>query len=118
MNDTHSTAQKVVSFWQIASRRIFLTLLRCGSSILLLGLLAVLGVWYWSLGSVSVGTIIAAKAEAFYWTAITISQTLGTALGDWNADSTGLGYNSERMSLVLRPRTILHTVVPRIYPSA
>ena len=31
------------------------------------------------------------KVEAFYWTAITVSQTLGTALGDWVADS-GLGY--------------------------
>ena len=63
-----------------------------GSSILLLSLLAVLGLWYWSLGSISVVTVGTPKVEAFYWTAITFSQTLGTALGDWMADSTGLGY--------------------------
>src|SRR6202158_3214136 len=62
-----------------------------GSSILLLGLLAVLGLWYWSLGSISVATVSTPKVEAFYWAAITFSQTLGTALGDWMADSTGLG---------------------------
>jgi uncharacterized membrane-anchored protein len=63
-----------------------------GSSILLLCLLASLGLWYWSLGSISVDTVSTPKAEAFYWAAITFSQTLGTALGDWMADSTGLGY--------------------------
>jgi uncharacterized membrane-anchored protein len=63
-----------------------------GSSILLFCLLAVLGLWYWSLGSVSVDTVNTPKTEAFYWAAITFSQTLGTALGDWMADSTGLGY--------------------------
>jgi uncharacterized membrane-anchored protein len=63
-----------------------------GSSILLLCLLATLGLWYWSLGSISVDTVNTPKAEVFYWAAITFSQTLGTALGDWTADSTGLGY--------------------------
>jgi uncharacterized membrane-anchored protein len=63
-----------------------------GSSILLVCLLAILGLWYWSLGSISVDTVIAPKVEIFYWAAITFSQTLGTALGDWTADSTGLGY--------------------------
>jgi uncharacterized membrane-anchored protein len=63
-----------------------------GSSILLLCLLLVLGFWYWSLGSISVETVNTPKAEAFYWAAITFSQTLGTALGDWMADTTGLGY--------------------------
>src|ERR1700722_15380215 len=63
-----------------------------GSSILLLCLLIVLGLWYWSLGSISVETVCTPKAEAFYWAAITFSQTLGTALGDWVADATGLGY--------------------------
>ena len=63
-----------------------------GSSILLLCLLAILGLWYWSLGSISVDTVNTPKAEMFYWAAITFSQTLGTALGDWMADSTGLGY--------------------------
>ena len=63
-----------------------------GSLILLICLLSVLGVWYWSLGSISVATVSTPKVEAFYWAAITFSQTLGTALGDWTADSTGLGY--------------------------
>ncbi len=63
-----------------------------GSLILLLCLLAVLAVWYWSLGSISVSTVSTPKAEAFYWAAITFSQTLGTALGDWIADDTELGY--------------------------
>ena len=63
-----------------------------GSSLLLLCLLATLGLWYWSLGSISVETVNTPKVEAFYWTAITFSQTLGTALGDWMADTTGLGY--------------------------
>src|ERR1700692_769412 len=64
-----------------------------GSSILLLCLAATLGLWYWSLGSISVDTVNTPKVEAFYWAAITFSQTLGTALGDWTADSTGLGYD-------------------------
>jgi len=63
-----------------------------GSSILLGCLLAVLALWYWSRGSISVDTVNTPKVEAFYWAAITFSQTLGTALGDWTADSTGLGY--------------------------
>ena len=63
-----------------------------GASILLCLLLATLGFWYWSLGSISVNTVNTTKVEAYYWTAITFSQTLGTALGDWMADSTGLGY--------------------------
>ena len=53
---------------------------------------AVLGLWFWSLGSISVATVSTPKVEAFYWAAITLSQTLGTALGDWTADDTGLGY--------------------------
>ena len=63
-----------------------------GSSLLFVCLMATLGLWYWSLGSISVATISTPKAEAFYWAAITLSQTLGTALGDWTADDTGLGY--------------------------
>jgi len=55
-------------------------------------LMAVLGTWYWSLGSISIATVNTPKVEAFYWLAITFSQTLGTALGDWIADDTGLGY--------------------------
>ena len=63
-----------------------------GSSILLVCLMIVLAAWYWSLGSISVTTVATPRAEAFYWTAITFSQTLGTAVGDWIADDTGLGY--------------------------
>lgn len=63
-----------------------------GSSLLLVLLLATLGLWYWSSGSISVDTVSTPKVEMFYWAAITFSQTLGTALGDWMADSTGLGY--------------------------
>jgi len=63
-----------------------------GSSILLACLLAVLGLWYWTMGSISVETVASPKVEMFYWAAITFSQTLGTALGDWVADTSGLGY--------------------------
>lgn len=62
-----------------------------GSLLLLCCVLAALGLWYWSAGTVSVATVATPKVEAFYWTTITFSQTLGTALGDWAADS-GLGY--------------------------
>ena len=62
-----------------------------GSLILFVCLMTVLGLWYWSLGSISVQTVNKPKVEAFYWAAITFSQTLGTALGDWIADA-GLGY--------------------------
>ncbi len=64
-----------------------------GSSVLFVCLMATLGAWYWSLGSISVATVAAPKVETFYWIAITFSQTLGTALGDWTADDTGLGYD-------------------------
>jgi uncharacterized membrane-anchored protein len=63
-----------------------------GSLLLLICLIVVLGAWYWSEGSVSVNTVATPKVEAFYWAAITFSQTLGTALGDWTADTSGLGY--------------------------
>jgi uncharacterized membrane-anchored protein len=63
-----------------------------GSAVLLLCVLACLAAWYWSEGTVSVDTVNTPKVEAFYWATITISQTLGTALGDWTADTSGLGY--------------------------
>jgi len=63
-----------------------------GSSILFLLLMASLGVWYWSVGSVSVANITSPKVEMFYWGTILFSQTLGTALGDWMADTNGIGY--------------------------
>jgi uncharacterized membrane-anchored protein len=63
-----------------------------GSSILLVLLLATLGLWYRSLGSVAIDTVSSPKVEMFYWTTIMFSQTLGTALGDFLADTGGLGY--------------------------
>ncbi len=63
-----------------------------GTSMLFVLLLGSLAVWYKSLGSVSVSTVSSPKAEMFYWVTIMFSQTLGTALGDWTADTAGLGY--------------------------
>ena len=63
-----------------------------GTTLLFTCLAAVLGLWYWSEGTISVNTVITPKVEAFYWISITLSQTLGTALGDWMADTGGLGY--------------------------
>ena len=63
-----------------------------GSSLLLALLLGTLALWYFVEGSISVETVYRTRIEAFYWAAITFSQTLGTALGDWMADTTGLGY--------------------------
>lgn len=63
-----------------------------GSTILLILLMTSLGLWYKTLGSVSINTVSSPKEEVFYWTTIMFSQTLGTALGDWTADTAGLGY--------------------------
>jgi len=63
-----------------------------GSTILLFLLLGSLAVWYRTLGTVSVTSVSSPKAEVFYWVTIMFSQTLGTALGDWTADTEGLGY--------------------------
>jgi len=63
-----------------------------GSALLFASLMAVLCVWYRSEGTISVNTVATPRVEAFYWAAITLSQTLGTALGDWVADTGGLGY--------------------------
>jgi uncharacterized membrane-anchored protein len=64
-----------------------------GASLLLACVLGSLTAWYITLGSVNVQTVTTPKVEIFYWVTITFSQTLGTALGDWMADSTGLGYD-------------------------
>ncbi|WP_298371571.1 hypothetical protein [uncultured Bradyrhizobium sp.] len=64
-----------------------------GGSSLLAGLLVVsLAAWHRTMGTVSIASIDNKAAETFYWITILFSQTLGTALGDWMADSTGLGY--------------------------
>ncbi len=56
-------------------------------------LMASLLLWYRALGSIDAGSVATAKSETFYWITILFSQTLGTALGDWTADSAGLGYS-------------------------
>lgn len=63
-----------------------------GATLLLALLLGSLAVWYRTMGSVSVDTVNSPKAEMFYWVTIMFSQTLGTAVGDWTADTAGLGY--------------------------
>jgi uncharacterized membrane-anchored protein len=65
-----------------------------GGTVLLLALLMTsLLVWYKTMGSVAIDTVSSPKAEMFYWVTIMFSQTLGTALGDWMADSAGFGYS-------------------------
>lgn len=63
-----------------------------GTTILFLLLMASLLVWYRTLGSVAVDSVSSPRSEMFYWITIMFSQTLGTALGDWTADTAGLGY--------------------------
>jgi uncharacterized membrane-anchored protein len=68
-----------------------------GSSLLMLLLIASLFIWHRTLGTVSIDTVSTPKAEMFYWVTIMFSQTLGTALGDWTADSAGFGYLGSAM---------------------
>ena len=63
-----------------------------GASLLFLLLMASLAFWHWVEGTISVNAVTAPRAEIFYWVSILFSQTLGTALGDWMADTNGLGY--------------------------
>ena len=63
-----------------------------GSTLLLLLLMGSLFIWHRTLGSISVSSVSNPKSEMFYWITIMFSQTLGTALGDWTADTAGLGY--------------------------
>lgn len=63
-----------------------------GTAILFALLMGSLFVWHRTMGSVAVNTVASPKSEAFYWVIIMFSQTLGTALGDWTADTAGLGY--------------------------
>jgi uncharacterized membrane-anchored protein len=63
-----------------------------GTTILFTLLMASLFIWYRTLGSVAVETVSSPKSEVFYWVTIMFSQTLGTALGDWTADTAGIGY--------------------------
>lgn len=63
-----------------------------GSAILLACVIASLVTWRWSTGSISVETVNRPQVEIFYWITIMFSQTLGTALGDWVADTNDIGY--------------------------
>lgn len=63
-----------------------------GTAILATLLGASLLLWYRTLGTVAVGSVGSPRSELFYWVTIMFSQTLGTSLGDWTADSAGLGY--------------------------
>lgn len=68
-----------------------------GTTILLALLIASLFIWHRSMGSIAVDTVSSPKAEGFYWLTIMFSQTLGTALGDWTADSMGFGYGGSAL---------------------
>lgn len=68
-----------------------------GTTILFTLLMASLFVWHRTLGSIAVDTVSTPKSELFYWMTIMFSQTLGTALGDWTADTAGLGYGGGAM---------------------
>ncbi len=72
-----------------------------GSVILLSSVVLTLLLWKRALGTVAVETVRTPRAEGFYWATIMFSQTLGTALGDWMADSTGLGYNGSALLILV-----------------
>jgi uncharacterized membrane-anchored protein len=63
-----------------------------GTTLLFSLLMLSLFIWYRTLGSISVNSVNTPQAEMFYWLTIMFSQTLGTALGDWTADTAGMGY--------------------------
>jgi uncharacterized membrane-anchored protein len=63
-----------------------------GTALLFTLLMSSLFIWYRVMGSISIDTVSSPKTEMFYWLTIMFSQTLGTALGDWTADTAGLGY--------------------------
>lgn len=82
-----------------------------GGTVLLLALLlGSLFIWHRSLGTVSMSSVNSHKAEAFYWVTIMFSQTLGTALGDWTADTAGLGYTGAAVLF-----GVMLTIVVAIY---
>jgi uncharacterized membrane-anchored protein len=88
-----------------------------GSLMLFTILMIVLGLWWLSMGTVSVNNITSRKAELFYWMTILFSNTLGTALGDFLADSSGLGYEGAAIvfagALALVAGTYFYTKVSR-----
>jgi len=63
-----------------------------GALLLFCSLMLSLAIWHRTLGTISIYTVTSPRQEIFYWITIMLSQTLGTALGDWASDSLGLGY--------------------------
>ncbi len=63
-----------------------------GALLLFCLLMSSLAIWRITLGTISIYTVKSPRQEMFYWISIMLSQTLGTALGDWTSDSLGLGY--------------------------
>lgn len=90
-----------------------------GSALLTILLLSSLALWYRTIGSISINTVDNTKAEVFYWITIMFSQTLGTALGDWAADSMGFGYSGAALIfgslLVLVGALYLWSRVSRVF---
>ena len=90
-----------------------------GSSILFALLLTSLLVWRWRREPISVNTVATPRVEVFYWTAILFSQTLGTALGDWMADTNGLGFGNAALvfgaALMLLAAAYFFTSVSRVF---
>ena len=88
-----------------------------GTSLLFALLMVSLLIWYRSEGSISVNIVSTPRVETFYWVAILFSQTLGTALGDWMADTNGLGYEGGALvfgaGLVLIAAAYYFTSLPR-----
>lgn len=82
-----------------------------GSLVLFALVITTLTLWKNSLGTIDIKTVNTPKAEAFYWTTIMFSQTLGTALGDWMADSSGLGYSGSALLIA----TVLVTIAGLYY---
>jgi len=68
-----------------------------GALLLLMSLAAIFCLWYALLGSVSVETVTSSAPESFFWMAVAVSQTLGTALGDWFASAKGFGYEESAL---------------------
>jgi uncharacterized membrane-anchored protein len=90
-----------------------------GSSLLFALLIMSLFLWRLSEGTVSVNSIATPRAEVFYWTTILFSQTLGTALGDWMADTNNLGYRTAAIvfgaGLLLLAAVYYFTNVSRVF---
>jgi uncharacterized membrane-anchored protein len=89
-----------------------------GSTLLLILLTITLALWYRAEGTIAVNTVSTPRVEGFYWAAITFSQTLGTALGDWIADTGGLGYEGGALvfgaALIIVAALYFRTSVSRV----